>query len=159
MPQLQLPFFPEGSTQINAHLAVEKKDGNVTYFNGLMPVFIHAENDLATFRMITSQFCVNGNAKLVEISKTFGVPIGTVKRFTRLYREQGPQGFYQPRKRRGATVLTSSVLKIAQRLFDEGLSVPEVASELGIKKDTLRKAVSAGRLHCPTGLKKKSRVA
>ena len=32
MPQLQLPFFPEGSTQINAQLAVEKKDGNVTYF-------------------------------------------------------------------------------------------------------------------------------
>ena len=62
MPQLQLPFFPQGSTQINAHLAVEKEDRNITYYNGLMPVFIHAEKDLATFRMITSQFCVNGNA-------------------------------------------------------------------------------------------------
>lgn len=158
MPQLQLPFFPTGSTQINAHLAVEKKDGHVTYFNGLMPVFMHAENDLATFRMITSQFCVNGNAKLVEISRTFGVPIGTVKRFTRLYREQGPKGFYQPRKRRGAAVLTPCVLETAQCLFDRGLSVPEVACELGIKKDTLRKAVYAGHLHRPSGLKKKGRM-
>ncbi len=159
MPQLQLPFFPDGSTQIHAHLAVEKKDGNVHYFNGLMPVFVHAENDLATFRMITSQFCVNGNAKLVEISRAFGVPIGTVKRYTRLYREQGPQGFYQPRKRRGAVVLTPAVLERAQRLFDEDLSVSEVASELGIKKDTLRKAVSAGHLRLSSGLKKKLRVA
>jgi hypothetical protein len=28
-----------------------------------LPVFSHAENDVATFRMITSQFCVNGTAK------------------------------------------------------------------------------------------------
>ena len=49
MPQIQLPIFPDGVEHINAQLAFEKRDGQVTYFNGSMPVFIHAENDRATF--------------------------------------------------------------------------------------------------------------
>jgi hypothetical protein len=42
-------------------------DGQVTYFNGHMPVFSHAETDIATFRMITSQFCVTGHVKQSDI--------------------------------------------------------------------------------------------
>jgi hypothetical protein len=42
-------------------------DGQVTYFNGHMPVFSHAETDIATFRMITSQFCVTGHVKQIDI--------------------------------------------------------------------------------------------
>jgi hypothetical protein len=53
MPQLHLPMFPSGVTQITEELAFWKKDGNVTYFNGHLPVFSHAEHDIATFRMIT----------------------------------------------------------------------------------------------------------
>jgi len=41
MPQMHLPFFPEGVEHITSALAFEKKDGQVTYFNGHMPVFIH----------------------------------------------------------------------------------------------------------------------
>ena len=66
MPQMQFPFFPDGVEHINAQLAFEKRDGQVTYFNGNMPVFIHAEDDIATFRMITAQFCINGNATQAE---------------------------------------------------------------------------------------------
>ena len=58
MPQMQLPIFPDGVEHINAQLAFEKRNGQVTYFNGSMPVFIHAENEVATFRMITAQFCI-----------------------------------------------------------------------------------------------------
>ena len=67
MTQIQLPFFPEGVTHITAVLAFRKQDGRVTYFNGSMPVFVHEEEDVASFRMITAQFCVNGNAKQAEI--------------------------------------------------------------------------------------------
>jgi hypothetical protein len=49
-------MFPNGVTHITSELAFEKKDGFITYFNGHMPVFTHAESDIATFRMITSQF-------------------------------------------------------------------------------------------------------
>jgi hypothetical protein len=39
MPQLQLPMFPVGVTHITALLAFIKEDGNITYFNGSLPVF------------------------------------------------------------------------------------------------------------------------
>jgi hypothetical protein len=149
MPQIQLPIFPEGVTHITALLAFSKQDGRVTYFNGSMPVFVHDEEDVASFRMITAQFCVNGNAKQADIVRAFGVTKISLKRAVKRYREEGPKGFYKPRKRRGPAVLTPAVLAEAQQLLDEGLEPSEVADRLDIKRDTLRKAVGAGRLHKP----------
>jgi hypothetical protein len=147
MPQIQLPFFPEGATHITPMLAFRTEDGQITYFNGNMPVFVHDQGDIATFRMITAQFCVNGNTKQAQIAKAFGIPLVTVKRAVKLYRQAGPKGFYAPRKTRGAGVLTTPVLAEAQALLDEGLEPAAVAERLGIKSDTLSKAVRAGRLH------------
>ena len=149
MPQTQFPFFPEGVTHITPLLAFSKQDGRVTYVNGSMPVFVHDEEDLASFRMITAQFCVNGNAKQVEIERAFGVSKISLKRAVKRYREEGPKGFYAPRRRRGPAVLTPVVLAEAQQLLDAGLEPAEVADQLDIKRDTLSKAVRAGRLHRP----------
>ena len=147
MPQVQLPFFPEGVTHINANLAFIKENDRITYFNGTMPVFAHDSDDHRTFKMITAQFCVTGNTKLVEISRAFGVPEISVKRAVKLYREEGAEGFYKKRKARGPAVLTEAVLCQAQQLFDEGLDVSEVADGIGVKPNTLSKAVRAGRVH------------
>ena len=149
MPQLQLPLFPEGVTHITPELAFLKKDGRVTYFNGHMPVFIHDEHDLRTFRMITSQFIVNGNVKQARIAQAFGLPLITVKRYTKLYREKGPAGFYAERKRRGPAVLTPEVLEKVQEMLDKGTNIPEIASACGLRSNTVAKAVRAGRLRHP----------
>ena len=146
MSQLQLPFFPAGVTEITPRLAFGVEAGRITYFHHTLPVFAHEQTDLGSFRMITAQFCVNGNAKQAEIARAFGIPKVTVKRAVKLYREAGPKGFYQPRKTRGAVVLTATVLAEAQRWLDEGLATSTVADRLGIKRDTLSKAVRAGRL-------------
>jgi len=84
MPQLHLPIFPDGVTHITDQLAFMKKEGQVTYFNGHMPVFSHAANDVATFRMITSQFCVSGYVQQTDIIRTFGVTSISVKRSVKL---------------------------------------------------------------------------
>ena len=73
MPQLQLPMFPVGVTHITALLAFIKEEGNITYFNGSLPVFSHLEEDIQSFRMITAQFCVNGHTQQMEIVRAFGV--------------------------------------------------------------------------------------
>jgi transposase len=155
MPQMHLPIFPEGATNITPVLAFVKKDGRITYFNGHMPIFIHDENDLRTFRMITSQFIVNGNVKQSQIVRVFGLPSITVKRYTKLYREKGPAAFYDKRKGRGPAVLTPAVLEKVQQMLDAGSSVPEIASTLGLLSDTLSKALRAGRLHTPLKKTKK----
>jgi len=153
---MQFPFFPEGVTHITALLAFCRQDGRVTYFNGDMPVFFHDTEDIDSFRMITAQFCVSGNARQVDIVGAFGISKISIKRAVKLFREAGPKGFYAKRKTRGPAVLTAPVLKQAQQLLDEGLETPEVADRLGIKRDTLSKAVRARRLH--KRAKKKSAI-
>ena len=71
MPQVQLPVFPAGSQHINAELGFERRDNQVTYFNGHLPVFAHAADDLASFRFFTTQLIVNGTATQGEISRAF----------------------------------------------------------------------------------------
>ena len=44
-------------------------------------------------------------------------------------------------------MLRPEVLKQAQERLDQGQTLEEVAAQLQVKYDTLRKAVRAGRLH------------
>ena len=45
MPQVQLPLFPSGTTSITPELAFERRDNQVVYFNGHLPVFTHGVED------------------------------------------------------------------------------------------------------------------
>lgn len=147
MPQLQLPLFPRGVTEITVRLSFKREGKLITYYHGTLPVFSHAEDDLATFRLITSQLIEGGHVSQAQIARSFGIPLITVKRSVKRFREEGARGFYVERKARGAAVLTESVLLNVQQHLDNGLSVKDVAAELSLKKDTLNKAVRAGRLH------------
>jgi hypothetical protein len=149
MPQGQLPIFPEGVTHITNHLAFMKEDGQVTYFNGIMPVFSHAESDIATFRMITSQFCVTGHVKQSDIIRAFGVTPISVKRSVKIYREKGPKGFYAPRVTRGPGVLVEDVVSEIEERLAGGATPAEVAETLGVKLNTLQKAMREGRIRAP----------
>lgn len=97
--------------------------------------------------MFTSLMIAGGTVKPKEIVKAFGVPMITVKRYVKLYRDQGTKGFYETKPRHNsASVLTGEVLERAQRLLDNGHSVAEVAAELKVLRNTLQKAIGAGRL-------------
>jgi len=147
MPQLQLPIFPAGVTEINSQIAVLQKDGTVHYIHGHLPVFHHAESDVRGFRMFTSQMVVDGTVKPKELVRAFGVPMISVKRSVKVYRERGTEGFYAPKPRHSsASVLKGDVLNRAQKMLDEGKSIPEVGKELDVLLTTLHKAVDAGRL-------------
>jgi transposase-like protein len=146
MPQVQLPIFPAGVTHINSEVAFEERDGKVYYFNGHLPVFVHEKSALATFRLFSTQLVINGNATQAEISRAFGVPLVTVKRYVKLYREHGAAAFFAPAKKRSGSKLTGEVCQQVQGLLDQGLTVPEVGREVGILSNTLHKAIRAGRL-------------
>ena len=147
MPQLQLPIFQPGLTPITDDLAFQREDGKVVYFHGLMPVFQHDEKDLKSFRMYTTQLIANGTVRQRDIVRAFGVPLATVKRYMKVHRQHGAEGFFRQPRRRGAAVLTAEVQRRAQELLEEGKSVPEVAREVQVLANTLHKAIRAGRLH------------
>ena len=156
---MQLPMFPAGVTEINNQIAVQKRDetrddndlttpaSTVWYFHGHLALFHHAEDDVQSFRLITSQMIESGTVKQQEIVKTFGVPIITVKRYAKLYREKGAKGFFETKPRHNsASVLKGEVLEQAQQLLDQRRSVPEIATQLGVLANTIHKAIRAGRL-------------
>ena len=131
MPQLQLLIFPPGVTEINHQIAVQNQGGTVPYLYGHIPVFHHAEKDVRGFRMFTSQMIVNG----------------TVKRYVKVFRERGAEGFHVAKLRHSsASVLQAEVLERAQPLLEAGQSVPAVARELKVLGNTLHQAICAGRL-------------
>lgn len=149
MPQPLLPLIPDGATPINARLSVVKEDRRWTYFCGVAPVFTHPEDDRAAFRMFTAQLICQGACKQRDVVGAFGVSASSVRRSVAKYRGQGIAGFFQPRKTRGATVLTADVLAHAQALLSQGTSRRQVAEQLAIGYDTLRKAIHHGRLQEP----------
>lgn len=101
MPQVQLPVFPSGSVEINHDLACRTEGEQVVYYNGHLPVFTHAKNDLASFRLFTGQLIVQGSATQGDVAKAFGVPLVAIKRSTKLYRESGAAGFFLSPRRGG----------------------------------------------------------
>jgi len=147
VPQLQLPIFPEGMTELSATLAFQRKEGWVYYVHGMAPVFQHEAKDVAAFRLFTSQLVVQGVVREADIVRVFGVPRITVMRAVKLYREQGPKGFFKERGVRSAGVLKGETHQQAQALLDAGKSVPEVGRELNLLPNTLHKAIRQGRLH------------
>lgn len=92
--QLLLPIFHEGTHLITASLGYNCTGGTITYVQGMMPVFSHAANDMASFKMIVSQFYVNGNAKQVDLVKAFGIRPQALKRWVKRFREGGAIAFY-----------------------------------------------------------------
>ncbi len=154
MPQVQLPIFPDGVTNINSEIAFQHKDGKVCYYNGHLPVFAHDREDLATFRYFTTQLTVNGSATQSQIARAFGVPIVTVKRYVKRFHQGGAKAFFSPPVKRSGFKLNREALAKAQSLLNESLDVPEIGRVLNIFPNTIHKAISAGRLLRPDFKKK-----
>lgn len=158
-PQTFIPVFAMGTVEINPNLAYQKENGRVYYFNGhAMPVFSHSEEDVRSFKMIVSQFCVNGNATQAQIIRAFGIPSITMKRSVKIFRTEGAGGFFVSKSpKRKPRVLTPEVIAEVQKLLDEGATLKEIADKLGLKQNTLEQAIRAGRLKKKSLLQEKCR--
>lgn len=147
MPQRQLPIFPAGAEEINRNVGVQCRDGSVVYIHGHLPLYQHKATNLKEFRFYTSALIDTGAAKTAEVAKAFGVPLATVKRYLKVYREQGAEGFFQQRRRqRSETKLTAEIKRQAQQLLEEGQHVAEVGRRLHVLPTTLHKAIRSERL-------------
>jgi hypothetical protein len=104
--QILLPLFPVEATLVNRLIAVQKKEETIYYFNGSMPIFMHNESDIDSFRYITSQLIVNGVCKQKDIVDCFGVSLVSVKRWVKRYRESKELGDFISKKK-GPQILSS----------------------------------------------------
>jgi hypothetical protein len=144
-----LPLIADGATRVSDLISVVRENGQWTYFCGAHPVFQHAENDRRAFRMFTAQLICQGVCRHVDMVRTFGVSRNSVIRSVSAYRSGGVGEFYARRATRGASVLTADVTAQAQQMLGAGWSPREVAEHLGLKHDTIRKAIQQSRLSKP----------
>ena len=151
--QRQLPVFPAEALPIADGLSVVRQDGAVVYFSGLLPVFTHAEEDEATFRMFVAQLCAQGTCRQADIIRALGVNKRSLIRWVNQFRAEGAPSFFKGRKApegpRSKRVWTEEVMERAQALLDEGVPPPEAARRVGVKEDTMRKAILHGDLRRP----------
>lgn len=155
---MQLPVFYEGVTPITNDVGYEKKEDTVVYYCGTMPVFSHSVKDLDSFRMIVSQLYVNGTVRQANIVRAFQIQPLALKRWVKRYRAQGARAFFQTRKGGSRPkVLTAEVRARVQERLDQGRSLSEIASELALSYEALRKAVADGRLKTPIKKKRTAR--
>ena len=87
------------------------------YYSSQLPVFSHKKDDLASFRLFNAQLIVHGSATQGDIQRAFGVPLTTIKRSTKLYRERGAAGFFAPKPCREGSKLNADKLAQARVLF------------------------------------------
>jgi transposase-like protein len=150
MPQALLPMIPPGATPINDLISVVREDETWIYFCGVQPIFQHSHDDRQSFRMFTAQLCYQGACTQAQIIRTFGVSKNSVLRNVQKYRREGTGGFYRAPKGRGGRVMTPAVTARAEHLLQLGYARSQVADELGVPYDTLRKAIDQGRVRQPT---------
>jgi hypothetical protein len=150
IPQALLPLIAHGATRISDLVNVVREKDQWIYLCGAVPLFQHSETDRRSFRMFTAQLICLGACRQVDIVRAFGVSKNSVIRSVNTYLAGGVNAFYTPRATRGASVMTPEITAQAQQLLGAGWSPREVAEQLGLKLDTLRKAIQQGRLIKPS---------
>lgn len=145
--QLILPLIPFGATKITDILSCVRENGNINYYVCMIRIGSHKEEDEQGFKHKICELISNGTCRNRDIQRSLGIPSTNLKRWLRMYVENGAEGFYQRQRTRSGTILTDNVLIAAQELFNRGLSRREVSNELSISYDVIRKAVKDGRLH------------
>ena len=91
-----------GAVELNADLACRCDAGEVVPFHGQLRVCTRAQSDVASFRMVTRQLIVQGSVTTGPVQRTFGVPLVSIKRGTKLYRARWAAGFFASQPRRPA---------------------------------------------------------
>jgi hypothetical protein len=145
--QLLLPIFPNETHLITASLGVFRLDGMVFYLHCGVPIFTHSEEDIDSFRYITSNLILRGLCRKIEICKVFGVSYDSVNRYVNKLKKNGDKSFFTDETRHGhAYKLLPSVLEKAQKAIDAGKSNCSVARELNVSEGALRYALKTGKL-------------
>ena len=150
--QAILPIIPFGATPINSWVSVQNDGVHCSYFVGVQPVYRHPVGELRLFRLVAAQLIDSACCRPCEIIKTFGVSKSSIDRALRAYRREGVDAFSASttRKSKGkgrqGRVMNLELIQEAQRLLDSGMTKSEVADQLGVSRETFRRAVWDGRL-------------
>ena len=147
MAQLLLPLYPTDTKLITPVLGVREQKGTVVYFHAGMPIYSHRKEELHKFRYTTSNFLKQGLCKNIDIVRTFHVSSDSVRRWKKVFLEQGEAAFFNKDKRHGRShKLLPEMLERIQSKLDTGQSVNSIAKGEGISEGSIRYGFDTGKL-------------
>lgn len=151
MLQQILPLVPSGANKIGDLLSLVREDDYIRYYFGGFQIGFHKTSDTATFKAKICEFIFCGVCRNKDVLKSFAISASSLKRWMRQYKEKGAESFHQMPATRGGTVLTVDLLITAQDLLNKNYTRKQVANELSVNYDVIRKAINDGRLVIPAG--------
>lgn len=145
--QFQLPATPGGSQEVNDTVAIVRAGGHVAYFAAGVPVFVHAEDDVAGRRVAAVQLIELGLAQQDELSAALAINRSTLYRQHRKLMHAGVLGVVDGKRGpRGPHRFTPEKQQRAAQLLATGASNRQVAQQIGVTEGAIRHARRRGTL-------------
>jgi len=143
-------FLPPDAEIINDYIAVTCDDERVTFFDASGPIYTFRVDDEAARRFAAAMLTDLGLATPTEIGKAIGRHRSQVHEYRNRYRKGGVEALETKRPGpRSASKLKGEVLARAQKLLNREKSNREVARQVGVSEQTIRKGLKGGRLIRP----------
>lgn len=145
--QMQFPFFPEHTKLITPTLGFRKQDDMVYYLHNGSPIFCHDEGDMKSYRYILGNLVEMGLCSPGELSKALGVPIRSVQRYAKTFREKGSDWYFHHKPKGGNNhKMRDEVMEKAQQMLDESIPVTRIAKQIGVTEGAIRHHIRSGHL-------------
>lgn len=132
---------------LSPSLGVYEKGHIVQYLLSGLPMYAHNDDDIESFRFITSNCIHQGLCRKIDIERCFGVTEASVQRWYNVFLKEGERGFFGNDNRKGvASKLVGARLQRIQSKLDKGQSVNSIANEEGVLEGTIRYSIKQGYL-------------
>ena len=146
---LSLPFSLPDATPIGDRYAMQTRDGITYYFFNLEPFDCHPADDRRAMLLRAAKLQVVSGVRQAAIMGAFNLSRPTLARAVKRYREHGEDAFFEPRRRRGRTVVDAQMAAKAAALLASGMSGSACARHLGIPPTTFNENRRAGVIAAP----------
>ena len=146
---LCLPFSLPDATPIGDRYAMQTRDGITYYFFNLEPFDCHPADDRRAMLLRAAKLHVVSGVRQADIMAAFNISRPTLARAVKRYREYGEDAFFEPRRRRGRTVVDAQMAAKAAALLASGMSGSACARHLGIPPTTFNENRRAGVIAVP----------
>ena len=146
---LSLPFSLPDATPIGDRYAMQTRDGITYYFFNLEPFDCHPADDRRAMLLRAAKLQVVSGVRQADIMAAFNISRPTLARAVKRYREHGEDAFFEPRRRRGRTVVDAQMAAKAAALLASGMSGSACARHLGIPPTTFNENRRAGVIAAP----------
>jgi transposase-like protein len=145
--QFQLPATPGGSQEVHDVVAIVRERGHVAYFAAGVPVFVHADGDMAGRRVAAVQLIALGLAHQDELSTALSINRSTLYRQHRQLTREGVLGVVDGKRGpRGPHRFTPDKQQRVAQALGTGASIRHAAQQVGVTEGTIRHALRRGTL-------------